>query len=167
MNETTGKDNRLLVFAVIFLVALISIVAFFKAQPILFPKVAQSASVDPQCDLRSAPCISSIGDEIRIGFSIEPRDIPVVKPLHFKVQIEGLVADKVEVDFAGVDMNMGFNRVRLTPRQQGIFEGEGMLPVCVRDAMEWEAKVLITTQAGIVSAPYRFITLRPGVLLPR
>jgi hypothetical protein len=32
--------------------------------------------------------------------------------------------------------------------------------------MEWEARVLIQTDEGLVSAPYRFITVKPGMEPP-
>jgi hypothetical protein len=35
-----------------------------------------------------------------------------------------------------------------------------MLPVCVRDVMSWEAKILIRTQEGLTAAPFRFDTYR-------
>jgi hypothetical protein len=60
-------------------------------------------------------------------------------------------------------MNMGFNRPTLQEQTPGHYSGEGRLPVCVRDAMEWEARVLIETDDGLVSAPYRFITVKPGM----
>ncbi|MEJ2405420.1 MAG: hypothetical protein P8171_14185 [Candidatus Thiodiazotropha sp.] len=149
------------------LVLAIFAVTLFKAWPILFPDVAVSAQVDPQCDLRSAPCTSQLPDGSRVTFSIQPRTIPVLKPLQFEVRIEGLDADRVEVDFAGTDMNMGFNRVTLDPAAQpGTYTHGGMLPVCVRDVMEWEARVLISTQQGMISVPYRFVTVRPGIPVP-
>jgi hypothetical protein len=98
--------------------------------------------------------------------SIEPRSIPVVRPLHFAVDLVGLDAQRVQIDFSGVDMNMGFNRPTLQEQNPGQFTGEGRLPVCVRDAMEWEARVLIQTDEGLVSAPYRFITVKPGMEPP-
>jgi hypothetical protein len=33
-----------------------------------------------------------------------------------------------------------------------------MLPVCVRDRMTWEARVLLTTPRGLIDAPFRFTT---------
>jgi hypothetical protein len=71
------------------------------------------------------------------------------------------------VDFSGVDMDMGFNRVRLEPVGKGSYSANGMLPVCVRDAMEWEAKVLLRSQEGLSSVAYRFITVRPGMPVPK
>jgi hypothetical protein len=90
----------------------------------------------------------------------------LVKPLQLRVELQGLKAQQVEVDFSGVDMNMGFNRFKLSRTGEGEFTGEGILPVCVRDAMEWEAKVLITTPQGLAAAAYRFITVRPGLPIP-
>ncbi|MCG7899441.1 MAG: hypothetical protein JAY99_03825 [Candidatus Thiodiazotropha lotti] len=144
----------------------VSAVAIYKAQPILFPEVTRSGELDPDCDLRAGPCVSQLNDAVRVSFAIEPREIPLVKPLHLQVSLEGIQADQVQVDFTGVDMNMGFNRVTLNDAGAGEFKGDGMLPVCVWDAMEWEAKVLISTGQGLISMPYRFITVRPGIPLP-
>ena len=141
-------------------------VALYKSWSLLFPKVHLSAPLDPDCDLRAGPCVSPLPDGGRVRLAIEPRSIPVVKPLQFRVEITGLEADRVEIDFSGVDMNMGFNRSALEKQQKGVFTGKGMLPVCVRDAMEWEAKVLLHTDQGLVSAPYRFITVKPGMEPP-
>jgi hypothetical protein len=64
----------------------------------------------------------------------------------------------VQVDFVGVDMDMGYNRPSLTEAGPGIYRGEGMLPICVRDRMAWEARLLIGTPAGLLAAPFRFET---------
>ncbi|MCG7921497.1 MAG: hypothetical protein N0C83_08300 [Candidatus Thiodiazotropha lotti] len=165
-SDNQPKSNLLLWITLGLLLAAFTLVAIYKAWPILFPQISQSAAVDPNCDLRKAPCVSSINHEVAVGFSIEPREIPLLKPLKLTVEIAGVAVERVEVDFAGVDMNMGYNRVVLQPVTEGQFEGEGMIPVCVMDSMEWEAKVLITTKQGLLSAPYRFVTVRPGLTLP-
>lgn len=156
------KLNTLLWSVAGFLLVSIGVVAVYKVWPLLYPKVHVAASVDPSCDLRAGPCTSPLPGGASVTFSIEPRSIPVVRPLQFKVELTGLQAQGVQVDFSGVDMNMGFNRPTLQPSGAGVFSGEGRLPVCVRDAMEWEARVLIQTADGLVSAPYRFITVKPG-----
>ncbi|MCG8488255.1 MAG: hypothetical protein MI756_12365 [Chromatiales bacterium] len=158
-------QHQLWILAGLLMVA-VSAVALYKAQPILFPEVTRTGELDPDCDLRAGPCVSQLNDAVRVSFAIEPREIPLVKPLQLRVSVEGMQADQVQVDFAGVDMNMGFNRVSLKAGEAGEFKGDGMLPVCVWDAMEWEAKVLISTEQGLISMPYRFITVRPGVPLP-
>jgi len=72
----------------------------------------------------------------------------------------------VEVDFIGIGMKMGFNRSKLQATGSNSFGGRGVLPVCIRDAMEWEAKVLVHTDKGVMAAPFRFITVKQGAALP-
>lgn len=142
-------------------------VALYRVWPMLYPDVAHQVAADPACDLRSGPCISPFGEEGSVSFSIEPKEIPLVKPLVLRVDLQGVDASHIEVDFSGVDMDMGFNRVKLEPEGDGVFMAKGILPVCVRDAMEWEAKVLIHSQQGLSSVAYRFITVRPGMPIPK
>ncbi|MES9963858.1 MAG: hypothetical protein ABW116_09975 [Candidatus Sedimenticola sp. 20ELBAFRAG] len=139
--------------------------AVYKAWPVLFPKAVVSADLDPGCDLRAGPCVSRLPGGGSISLGIEPRTIPLVKPLEYLVKVEGIEADSVEIDFSGVDMNMGFNRPKLSRTADGEFSGNGVLPVCVREAMEWEARVMLHTEDGLVAAPYRFVTVKPGVSL--
>lgn len=140
-------------------------VATYKVWPLLHPELIAEAAVDPGCDLRAGPCAGILPDGGRISFAISPRDIPVIKPIRFQVDLQGVDAREVEVDLQGVDMNMGYNRPRLDARGEGHFAGDAIIPVCVRDAMEWEARVLVHTDQGTVSAPFRFITVKPGVSL--
>ncbi len=151
----------------IFLFVALSGVAIYRVWPLLNPDVTESATSDPACDLRAGPCTSSLPGGGHISFSITPETIPVLKPLTLEVTLDGLEVSSVEVDFKGVDMNMGFNRSKLDPRGEGIYTGTGTIPVCIRDAMEWEARVLARTGKGLVAAPFRFIAVKPGMDLPK
>ena len=55
-------------------------------------------------------------------------------------------------------MNMGPNNVTLKPQQPGLYSGQGMLPVCIRNSMEWQADVYVQTDEGIFVAPFIFVT---------
>lgn len=178
----------------------VAAVAWHRVGPLLYPDVALVAAVAGGCDLRAGPCTASFPDGSEVTFEIRPHRIPVAQPLLLRAEIRGIEARRVEVDFAGVDMNMGFNRVALQPmagggttgdrhgagggvpratrengeggsrkdpaatgaaadsRSDGAFGGTGMLPVCVRARMTWEARVLLHTDAGILAAPFRFDT---------
>ncbi len=160
------KMQRVLAILVALLLASVAAVAIYTAWPLLFPTVAVRAPLDLKCDLRDAPCSVVFPDGARVTFSIKPETIPVVAPLRFEVVVQGMEADGVVVDFVGVDMNMGFNRAHLNKGETGRFAGDGMLPVCVRDVMEWEARVLIATADGLMEAPFRFVTTKPGISLP-
>jgi hypothetical protein len=161
----TGK-NALLWGIAGLLLAAVCAVAVYRAWPLLFPNVEISAALNPDCDLRVGPCVTTLDDGGRVSLSIEPREIPVMMPLRLRVKLEDVAAEAVAIDFKGADMNMGFNRVKLAQSGEGEFTGQGTLPVCVRDAMEWEARVLISRPDGLLSVPYRFITVRPGAATP-
>jgi hypothetical protein len=142
------------------LLAVAAGVAILEVRPFLTPEPIFSAPLDPACDLRLGPCSASFPGGGELSFEIRPRAIPVLAPLALNVEVRGLESGVVQVDFSGVDMNMGLNRVNLEQAGVGRFEGEGMLPTCVRNRMAWEAKVFVETPAGLLAAPFRFQTIR-------
>lgn len=159
------SDRGLWLLAGLLFLAMIAVV-IYKVWPQLNPELAVVAPLDPQCDLRAGPCVGSLPGGGEISFSIEPRDIPLVAPLRLEVELKGLSAHSVEVDFIGIGMQMGFNRSQLQAEGKGRFSGKGVLPVCIRNAMEWEAKVMVHTDKGVMAAPFRFITVKNSAVLP-
>lgn len=138
--------------------------AVYKAWPLLYPKTGERAPLNTACDIRRGPCTTRFIDGGSVTLEIRPTGIPVAKPLSFIVDLAGLPApERVELDFSGVDMDMGFNRSSLQPAEDGhTYVGTGMLPICVRDRMTWEARVLLYEADGIRAAPFRFETRRSG-----
>jgi hypothetical protein len=136
-------------------IVLIAVVGY-KLSPLLMPKADVSATADPGCDLHKRACAAQVPGGGRIELSIAPRPIPMVAPLQVEVKTIGLDASKVEVDFAGVDMNMGYNRPELAAAGPGLFRAEAMLPVCVTGKMAWAATVLVETGRSRIAAPFRF-----------
>jgi hypothetical protein len=155
-------SSRLLwtLFALLFLALCVAV--WIKMEPILNPDVAAVATSRPDCDLRAGPCEATFPDGGLVTLEISPAHIPTTQKLRLKVRTKGVDARQVEVDFAGADMNMGFNRVALSSDGPGEFTGTGMLPVCVRARMTWDARVLLHTKAGLMAAPFRFDTYLPG-----
>ena len=135
-------------------------VVYYKYRDYFDPKADFTYPFDPSCDLRSAPCELDLKDGGKVRFSISPNTIPLLKPLDLEVVVSGLDVNRVEVDFAGVDMNMGFNRNKLSHASAGRFTGQATLPVCVRSRMDWEAKVMLYTDELVINAPYRFETIK-------
>lgn len=139
-----------------------------KAWPLLHPVAAERAPLSPGCDLRERPCTVRFSAGGAVTLDIKPRGIPAVHPLAIDVELADLPQpERVELDFTGVDMDMGFNRSVLTPMSAtndgvGRYRGEAMLPVCVRARMTWEVQVLLHFADGLWSAPFRFDSLRPG-----
>jgi hypothetical protein len=149
--------NRKILYDVLAILGIVLIaVVGYKLSPLLLPKADVSAVVEPGCDLHRRACGATLPDGGRIELSIAPRPIPMVTPLQVEVKAVGMQASKVEVDFAGVDMNMGYNRPELASTGPGLFRAEAMLPVCVTGKMAWAATVLVETGRNRIAAPFRF-----------
>ncbi len=161
-----GKSSLKLWIAASLLFAMAATMAVYKVWPLLHPEVVDLAPLDPNCDLRAGPCTGVLPGGGRITFGIKPDTIPLIETLELDVRVDGVKASSAEIDFVGVDMNMGFNRPKLSAAGEGRFSGQGVLPVCVRKAMEWEARVLVKTNEGLVAAPFRFITVNPDATFP-
>ena len=136
----------------------LTLFSLYRVWPILFPPIVTIAPLVPGCDLRQGPCTASLPEGGKVRFGIEPRSIPVLQPLALSVHIEGIGVRGVGVDFSGTDMNMGYNRVQLEAADSGDWQGQVTLPICVRNRMGWEAKVLFSTDLGLMAVPFRFIT---------
>lgn len=155
----TQKPN-VIWYALLFVLALSLGVVYYYFKDYLEPKAAQTLNWDPGCDLHSGSCELKIPGGGSVRFEVTPKSIPLLEPLTLDVAVTGIDVDSVEVDFAGVSMNMGFNRTRLQAAEVGRYSGSIILPVCVRNRMDWEAKVMVETDAGIIAAPFRFETVK-------
>jgi hypothetical protein len=149
--------NRKVLFDILAILGIVLIaVVGYKLSPLLLPKADVTATVEPGCDLHKRACTATLPDGGRIELSIAPRPIPMVTPLQLEVKLAGIEAAKVEVDFAGVDMNMGYNRPELAATGPGRFASEAMLPVCVTGKMAWQATVIVEAGRQRIAAPFRF-----------
>ena len=124
------------------------------------PSVLWQIEAEPGCDLHQGPCRAGLADGQWVELRITPQPIRMLSPLSLDVTLEGVAAEQVVIDFNGVDMNMGYNRPRLTPSEPQQFRGEGILPMCVLDQMTWRAQVVIDTPQGRGVANFYFDTFR-------
>lgn len=126
-----------------------------RLSPLLLPKADVTGAVEPECDLQRRACTATL-PQGRMELSITPRPIPLLQPLRVEVTVSGVEPRKVEVDFAGESMNMGYNRTELPATAAGRHAGEVSLPVCVSGGMTWVATVIIETDRQRIAVPYRF-----------
>ncbi|WP_295880133.1 hypothetical protein [uncultured Thiohalocapsa sp.] len=157
--------SALLWVAVALLLAAVIGVALHRAWPLLFPEISARAPLDMGCDLRTSACGVSFADGGSVQLDIRPRGMPTAEPLDVAVRLADLPPPaRVELDFAGIDMDMGYNRVPLSPvpDASGVYTGTGMLPVCLVERMAWEARVLLHFEDRTLAAPFRFETRRRG-----
>jgi hypothetical protein len=80
----------------------------------------------------------------------------MVKPFEVQVLASGFTPKRIEVDFAGIDMNMGLNRPELRLSGDGKYVAEASLPVCISGHMDWQVTVLVDAGAEQIAIPFRF-----------
>lgn len=139
------------------LIALVVVVGY-KLSPVLLPKADLTVLPDPACNLQQQACAVALPNGGQVVLNMRTRPIPLVKPFEIEVATTGYTPARVEVDFAGIDMNMGLNRPQLKPGSDGRFVGDVTLPVCITGHMDWQATVLIETGSERIAVPYRFGT---------
>lgn len=110
-----------------------------------------SAAVPPAntavaCDLNVSPCAVALADGRQGLLALSPRPIPAAQALQVVWRepagdAGAALPETVELAFEGVDMDMGFNRARLTRQADGSYAGNAMLPVCTTGSMRWRARV--------------------------
>jgi len=141
------------------LILILSATAYYKSELAKQENIIARGTPNKTCDLHKSDCHLELPGGGKVTLAINPRPIPLVSKLDIQVKVEGKQeVNSVLVDFQGTSMNMGPNTVMMKKLAEGQFSGNGMLPVCIRNSMEWQADVLIRTDAGTLSAPFIFIT---------
>lgn len=155
LRSPMSLSKSLLVDCAIILALILVGAAAYRFSPLLMPKADVTVEPALGCDLHRAPCEAILPQGGRLTFSLAPRPVAVMVPLAVEVMLEGVNADRVAVDFAGVSMNMGLNRQNLSGRD-GRFSGQATLPVCVTGRMAWQATLLVETGSMRIAVPFRF-----------
>ncbi len=125
------------------------------------------AVVQPEeCDLNTGACstVLPLGGEVRL--TITPRPIPMLRELTLELELDTTARvaleepDALELDLAGVEMYMGFQRPRLEHTGGGLYRGTTTLPICTTESMTWAATAMPagTPEASFVQ--FRFVTAR-------
>ena len=157
MLSAVPSSNRSLFIDILIILALGMIAVLgYKYSPLLLPKADLTLMAADGCDLNRESCAAAMPGGGSIELAMTPHPIPVVKPLQVTVTLKGVDANKVELDFQGVAMEMGYNRITLTPAGEGRFTGSATIPVCVTGRMLWRATLLLESDTRRVAVPYLF-----------
>ncbi len=155
--ESPNVSKKTWIDLIAFLLIALVIVVGYKLSPQLLPAVDRSLPLSA-CDLQRSACDTALGDGAKLQVDVDTRPLPLVQPFTVNVQLTGLEAQAVEIDFSGVDMNMGLNRAVLQAQGGGRFSGRATLPVCVTGRMLWELQVIVQNGRERLAVPYRFVT---------
>lgn len=155
--DKKSSGNLWLVASVLLLIVLL--VAGYKFKQGVITNIIATVALDKSCDLRKGACSLALPNGGKVNFAISPNDIPILRPLVLNVTSDGVQFSAVQVDFIGVDMDMGYNHSTLDKKDNNHFVGTAVIPVCVQSKMEWEARLLLQTDQGLIMAPFRFHTI--------
>ena len=111
------------------------------------------------CELAQGVCSQPIASTA-VTLRITPAEIPLMQTLRLAVDTGTLDAAGVAVAIRGLNMDMGLNRTVLDRREDGLWHGETILPICSQRRMEWEAAVQMDADVPI-ELPFLFVTTRP------
>jgi hypothetical protein len=159
-SAATHYFNKPLWLVVVILSTLLLLSGMYKFVRWRESRVIANAGLDQSCDLRLGECVSEMPGGGQVSLSITPDNLPVLRPLQLKVSVGDIPVSDVQVDFVGINLQMGYIRSSLTAESDTDYIGDIVLPVCVRSKMDWEARVILRTDRGLLVAPYRFYTIR-------
>lgn len=116
-----------------------------------------SESINP-CDLHMSACTTTLTDGNSVTFSIEPKTIPLMKPLTFRVQTFGIEDEEIDLSIYATNMNMGLHTFTMKKVSNGLYEAKGILPTCIVGNMIWRAEVVLNRPTQSIGAAYTFKT---------
>lgn len=115
----------------------------------------------PSCDLHRSDCSVELGEGRTLTLSVDaPLGIRPLELLPLTVRVEGVEAQSVSIDFVGRDMDMGLHRFPLSKQDEGLFQGDGQVPICTESVMPWQARVVLETPAGRLGGRFDFMVER-------
>ena len=142
----------------LFLGAVVLALAVFRGGALFAPEQATLLPLS-ECDLQQGACTTPLPGGGSLTLRFEPRPVRPMTEIRFRLDVDGVEARRAALSFTGVSMNMGLNRFDLK-QENGAFTGKGILPVCVRNRMDWEVQARIMTPKGLFAAPFRFTTYK-------
>jgi hypothetical protein len=159
----TSRNHSLFVdLAIVLVLALIAIVGY-KYSPLLLPKADLGLTPAAGCNLDQQACRAEVPGGGSIELALTPRPVPVVHPFRVQATLSGLSAERVDIDFAGITMDMGYNRLQLSETSAGSYTGQATLPVCVTGRMDWRATLLVESGGRRIAVPFVFAAPSGGV----
>lgn len=134
----------------------LAMLAVATAGYIWLPRAAVRLPLVEACRLDRQTCSTALPEGGSLEMTLEPRPVPSSAPVRVSVVLRGLQPGRVDVDFQGVEMNMGLHRLSLADRGGGRYAGETTLPVCVTGKMVWQATVRLEAGRKDITVPFRF-----------
>jgi hypothetical protein len=153
---TVVRKRKILIDIIgMLLIATVALIAY-KLSPVWFAS-DRIIQPDPPCNLNRDVCKVTVNGG-QIEFQVSPRPVPLLKEFSIEVRAADISIRYLDVDFAGVGMNMGLVRVPLRTDGTGVWRATTSLPVCVTSQMRWRLTLIVETSLDSILIPVEFST---------
>ncbi len=115
-------------------------------------------SQNENCDLHDGPCKVTLEDGTIFNLEVYPKDIPLMKPIRFKIISENFTKDSIPLEVYAKNMNMGKQKIILKKVKNNEYESNVILPTCIRGNMKWNADIILDKLSHRVGAKFKFKT---------
>jgi hypothetical protein len=123
----------------------------FQGEPTL---IAQNET----CDLKKSSCSVTLENGTILEFEIEQKDIPLMKPVTFKLKSSDVALDNITLKLYATNMMMGTFELKFKNDGNGNYSTTTTLPTCAVGGMKWNADVQISTFNKIIGGRFKFET---------
>ena len=120
---------------------------------------SQAVVVESSCDLRQQACDLDLHGQ-HLQFIVEPRNFQALTPLTLTLHAPSPSVTAASVEFEGLNMDMGYNRVLLQAGADGHFNATAMLPACTLERMQWLIHLRVDNGREITDYRFRIDTWR-------
>ena len=101
------------------------------------------------CEVNAGPCSAVVAGS-QVSLDINPKPVKAMEDLTFTVTFTGeKTSFNPYIDLGMPGMNMGRNRVILSPAGESIFQGKGIIVRCPSGRRTWKATVVIPERGSV------------------
>lgn len=158
MNNKNGIKSIILPIIGILAIVLAYFFVDFNALYQSFKGEAKFIEQDKKCDLHKTSCTIKIQDGTSFELSVEPKTIPLMKPLKFSIKSNNPDLKDLYVNIYATNMFMGDYKLPLKNLGDGNYESIATLPTCPVGDMQWNADIRVEKIDKTIGARFQFKT---------
>ncbi|HIG89161.1 MAG TPA: hypothetical protein EYQ04_04240 [Candidatus Thioglobus sp.] len=150
-------NNKALTFVAT--ISILLIVFGYWYQSFLQDRIQRVINVT-DCQINKTSCRVKIDDVAFLTLSILPIGIPQTQALDIDVELEGFDANRISVNFEGIEIDHNLLPYSLDKQDPYHFSGKGFLSICSLRKMHWLANIIINSDDAVllkVSFPFETI----------
>jgi hypothetical protein len=119
---------------------------------------AKFITQEKSCDLHKSSCVIKIQDGTSFELTIEPKTIPLMKPLEFFIKSDNPNLENLFLNIYATNMFMGYFKLPLKNLGNGNYKAVGTLPTCPVGDMQWNADIRVEKLDKTIGARFQFKT---------